>query len=288
MPDDLNPQSVPGQGEEQTPSPAQTSAGSPELPRVPEQPSPFTREEAVSLIRDQLAQFSPEFAQQIRQAFAQDFATKNEVTEVSRTAAQRAADKTYATMMKRLSPELRGIDKAVKAGMIDPAVGDQAKMKLLTDAAGELESEPAEEDHKANVPSAPAPFQQPYLPPQPDLRQETQKAAVQLLGDAKLTWEDVRDDMLAFRRTRGRDMGLGEFNVLVASKVSERQTKGKETDWMKKYESERNRVKGSDAAGATTPPPSGTAPEYKPKATLDDAADVGDVMAERFGLVPKK
>ncbi len=280
MSDEQSPQAVPENGAPapttQTPpasSPEPTKA--PEIIQKPPQPAYLTRDEASALFREQLTQFSPELANQLKQAMTADFASKTEIQKVS----QSAADKTFAKAMKKLAPELRGIDKAAKAGLIDQTVADQAKMKLLSDTASEMDAEEPEP-----APAQPTPQPAAIPQPQQDLRQETQKAAQRLLGKAGLTWDDVRADMLTFRNAQGRDMGLDEFTEFIGGKMVVRGTQDKESEWMKKYEEKISRVKAADGAGATTPPPEGTSPAYKPKATLDDANDLGEVLTERFGL----
>lgn len=275
MPDELQPVAP-----ENTPQgvPPQAPASSTPEPPKPETPAYLTREEAGTLFQEQFHRLSPELAQQVRQALAQDFATKTEVSKSS----QSAADKTYAKMMRQLAPEMRGIDKAVKGGFMDAEQARQAKLDMFTNAATTMD---AEEEH----PTAPAPAPQPASTsaPVPDLRQETQRAAQRILVKAGLTWDTVREDMYRFRSSQGRDMGLDEFAEFVAGKMVEKGIQGRETEWMKKYEEKTGKVKNADANGATTPPLQGAAPEYKPKPTLDDANDIGEVLAERFGY-PKQ
>lgn len=276
MPDEQAPVPVEGAPAptQQTPTPSSEPTTRPEGLGTPP-PAYLTRDEASTLFREQLNQFTPELAEQIRQALSPDFASRDEIQKT----VQSGTDKTFARLMKSLAPEMRGIDKAVTMGHMDAGAAQQAKAQMLTEAASKMDAEEEPPVPTTQPTQAPVPAQAQRLPDN-----APQQAAEKLLRGAKLTWDDVRSEMDAFRRSQGRNMELSEFNELVAAKQTDRMVQGKEAEWMKNYEAKINKVKASDGAGATTPPPLGTQAEYKPKATLDDADDVGAALERRFNI----
>lgn len=266
----------------QTPPSSAPPAGTTPPESLPQTPPPeyLTREQAAEIFQQQLSLYGPDLANRIQQQLAQTFAPRTEVKQ----AAQSAADKTYAKYMKemaRIAPALQGFDEAVAANLMDPVQAEQAKARMMAKATAKLaEDEP--EPPTAQAPQQPAP---PAPPPQvPNTAREMQLAAERLLNKSGMSWNDVRAEMDAFKRSQGRDPGLDEFTQMVASKVVDKQVAGKRDAWMKEYEAKTGSVKAADAAGATAPPPSGAPAGHIPKATLDDAGDIADALAERFGL----
>lgn len=280
MPDDTT-QTVPGQTAPSAPTAQTPPTGSPEAtPKAPESLTPpppqyMTRDETSALLREQLTQFTPEFVSQLKQQMANDFASKSEIQKNS----QSAADKTFAKLMKNLAPEMRGIDKAVKFGAMDAEQAKQAKMQMLTDAAASMDTEEPEPPAQQQPPQ---PQPQNTINPVDILRQETSKAAQRILNKAGLTWDNVRAELAAYRASQGRDMPLEEFNEMVAGKMVEKGTQGKETEWMKNYEAKVTAAKAADKGGAMVPPPVGAPADYKPRPTLDDANDIGDVLIKHY------
>lgn len=274
MPDETT---VTGQ-EGTTPSPDQTGATTPPptTPPEPTAPPSLSRDDVAAILREQLDSYLPDFASQLRNQLGEQFANKS---EIQRTA-QSTADKAFARAMKQLAPQMKGLDRLVQKGRMTQEDAEAAKLALLSDSAGSF----AEEEEEAKPAPAPQTQQAPTQPPMPPYnpRQATQEAAEQLMKDSGVTWEDVTAEMLKFRSSMKRDMNLGEFTKLVAKRVADKEKTNLVAQAKREYEQATKAVRDADKNGATQTPPQGGAAGHTPKATLDDADDIGDVLRNKF------
>lgn len=290
--DDNQTTPVPGQ-EGGTPPPATQTPAVGTTPTTPPQeppatpPQSLTREDVDAMLRERFDSLLPELTTQIqglKTSLQSEFAPRTEVQK----ATQSAADKAFARAMKQLAPQMKGIDRLIQKGRMTAEDGEAAKMALLADSAGAFAADDDEERQTPQTPPSPFPTQAPTptTPPQPpyDPRQATQEAANALMKDAGIAWDDVTPEMYKFRSSMRRDMNLGEFTKLVAKKVAEKERKSLVEQAKREYEQETKAVREADKNGATLPPPQGGAAGHTPKATLDDADDIGDVLAKHFGL----
>src|SRR5574343_784443 len=100
---------------------------------APSQP-PETKTPPAYLTREDLDAFA--------QSIGTRFATRDELGRATEQAAQKASDRRFETLMKKLAPELRGIDAAVKMGRMTPEDGRAAKAEMLAEATSQMPDEP--------------------------------------------------------------------------------------------------------------------------------------------------
>lgn len=272
MPDEQAP--VPSQ--ETTPVvPADKTVETPPAPSPKETPSYLTRDELDSF-RGEMTSTLTELMTRIEEQNKR-FAPREEVQKTF----QSASDKTFARVMKQLGPQIKGLDTLVQLGRITKEDAEQAKLALLSNSTTSL----ANEEEREPEPPAPAPAAPPYDP-----HKQIQEQAENLLRESGFKWDDVSPEMFKFRNQNRRDMSLGEFTRLIGKKAAERERENLKREAQLEYEKKTKEVREADKSGATqAPPPGGAAlPEYKPKATLDDADDIGEVLftALKAGKLP--
>ena len=230
----------------QTP-PTETTKPESTTQAQPTSPTGLSKDDVAAIIREELQNLRGEFA------------TREDLSR----AAQGASDKRFAKLLKELGPEMRGIETAVKRGLMDAEQAKIAKQELFAEKAMELAGRDEEEE-------TPPPAQQ---LPAPQQANPLQVAANKLLEKHGFTWADFPKETLP--------KTFEEFVVLVTNKSADRRVQAEKTAWQKQYEEQTKGVREADKAGATKPPVGG-APPSKPKRSLADADRLGSVIADRY------
>jgi hypothetical protein len=186
-------------------------------------PPVITRDDVDALIRERLASALPEIGQQYEQQLARF--------------AQSASDKRFANLMRELAPEMRGIDSAVKRGLMDADAARQAKTELLFERAAEIDRDAA----PARPPAAPT----------GQFRPETvdwNERGLALIREAGLQPSDIPD-------LAKRNVAFDELAVLVARAKAAKEKEHDKAAWMKEYERQKGAVLGAERNGGVAPPP---------------------------------
>jgi len=250
-------QPVPDQGHLGDPgaeeaSTGQTGAGSQTTgaPPPPES-SPLTRKDAEQLFREQLSSLMPELARQ--------FATREDLDRSS----QRASDKRFAALMRNLAPEMRGIDRLVKTGVIDEQTALAQKQQLFIDEAAKLGVEEGQGDGgQASGQFTGGPL---YAATGQGgaAREDPQVWASDRLEEAGLGWPDVAPDLQRYLNEHPDAKGMPRDQAKQVLKLKARAKYDAEhhaeilNEAVKVVEGKSDAARKAAAGGGATPPPGG-------------------------------
>jgi hypothetical protein len=239
-------------------------------------PRGMTREEAAVLFREQLSSVLPDLASQFEARYAKR-------SDLDR-AAQSASDRRFAKLMKGLAPEMRGIDKMVAKGLMDPYEAKQAKQELFLEEAAKLAEEPEPPPPAAAPPRVPA---RPAPRPEYNPNRVMQDAATRLLSKHGLNWGSVNQEVRSWmaQHPGAQGMPFEEFSELVVTKSVASRDAQRTQQAVRKLEENAARVRESDRQGATLPPV-GAVPsenrEDKIKRRYKHSGRVGEAFVELF------
>ncbi|MCL4395642.1 MAG: hypothetical protein M1482_12720 [Chloroflexi bacterium] len=211
-------------GAESTPPAAPESLAAHASAQSSEPAAPLNRDDVAAIVREGLSSALPEVAQQFEGRLERF--------------AQSASDKRFANLMRELAPEMRGIDSAVRRGLMDAQSARQAKTEMLLERAAQLG---AEEREPRNAPAAPRGF-------------DWHAAGMQMIRDSGLTPAEIPE------LARG-SVAYDRLPAIIARVKAEKEIAARKdamkVEWMKEYEQSRSAVRSAEQQGALTPPPRG-------------------------------